>query len=89
VPSKNYARKNYPGAAVLFLHTYLKIISMKNDHQEKPGGTSSPDTNDKKKKEAAGKQQQQGPKGLKKEDLPESSNQSTGNMGSGQRQDSN
>jgi len=41
------------------------------------------------KKQPMSQKEKEGSEGLNKENLPESSNESTGNMGSGQRQDSN
>jgi hypothetical protein len=76
----------------------LKAFIMKTQHTKKPAKprkdeASHKDETSPKKQTSKGRdkhaQKQDAPKGLTREDLPDATNESTGAMGSGQRQDSN
>ena len=82
------------GLAWIFQWILYKILIM-NDVTKKPAEPrkeAPKDKENKAQKRDASKQdgsKQDEPKGLTKEDLPDATNESTGAMGSGQRQDSN
>ena len=59
-------------------HTKKPVDPKKKDHPKQGDKKTRQDTTP-----------QDAPKGLTKEDLPDATNESTGAMGSGQRQDSN